>query len=471
MRENSSLIEAAREFPNKLPDILKKSYRLEGAEHIDKILPSVLVTLIKNNEFEKIQKILPKLIKIISKFSGIQYAYNLLSRIEVSFGFRKPSIGIYDHTFHLIGGGQKYGCTIAYALQKDFDITLISNKRVSLEDLKKWYDLDLSNCKIKVIRLPFFEERGFNEIDPGMVTFRMENPFHIISRETGNYDIFINNSMLEMVYPLSNISILICHFPERRRANYFYADKYDYIIYNSKYTGEWIKKKWKVNPTTHIYPPVDMLDSEEKPVKEDIILSVARFEIGGSKQQFEMIKAFIDLEKRYSENLKNWRLILSGGSIKNNTYLNKIENFLSSLQNNKIELKVNISIDELKDLYKKAKIFWHFCGLNQTDPSMIEHFGMSIVEAMQNWCVPIVFDGGGQREIVEDGISGYRFSNLRELKAKTMKLIRDENLLNKLSEGAFKRGKDFTKEMFISKIKGFFSEILNSYTKIQCSPS
>jgi glycosyltransferase involved in cell wall biosynthesis len=466
MKESNSLIKLARDYPDKLPHLLKKYYKYKKIEEINQILPSIIVTLIKNNKLEKIQKILPTLVKIVSKFSGLQSAYNLLSRIEVIFGFRKPSIGIYDHTFHLIGGGQKYGCTIAYALQNNFDITLISNKEVTLQDLKNWYNLDLSNCKIKIVKIPFFEEKGFNEIDPGVVTFRIKNPFHIISKESGNYDIFVNNSMLEMIYPLSNISIIICHFPERRRSSYFYANKYNHIIYNSKYTGEWIKKKWKINPTKHIYPPVDMIDSEYMPKKENIILSVARFEIGGSKQQLEMIKVFASLKKIYSEDLKNWRLILTGGSIKNNPYLNRIRDFLESGQNSNIELKVNISIDELKSLYKKAKIFWHFCGLNQTDPSMIEHFGMSIVEAMQNWCVPIVFNGGGQREIVEDGISGYRFSTIGELKEKTIKLVRDRNLFRKLSEGAFIRGKHFTKDVFIAEIKNFFNQILNLYTKM-----
>ncbi len=429
-------------------------------------MPALLFTLIKNNKRETVYKVLPKLLRIVSKFSGIQFAYNLLSQIEVIFRFRKPSIGIYDHTFHLIGGGQKYGCTIAYALQNDFNITLISNKEVKLKELKDWYNMDLSNCKIKIIKIPFFEERGFNEIDPWVINSKTGNPFHIISKESGNYDIFINNSMLEMVYPLSNISIFVCHFPERRKSSFFYVDRYDHIVYNSKYTAKWIKKKWNVNPTRHIYPPVDMVDSDKMPEKENIILSVARFEIGGSKQQLEMIKVFSDLYNTYQD-FKNWHLILVGGSIKLNPYLEKIKNFLASVQNNNIILKVNISIDELKSLYKKAKIFWHFCGLNQIDPALVEHFGMSIVEGMQNWCVPIVFDGGGQREIVENGFSGYRFSSIEELKEITIKLIRDQNLFSKLSKGAHERGKLFTKEVFIAKIKKFFEQIINDYTSLK----
>ena len=74
-----------------------------------------------------------------------------------------------------------------------------------------------------------------------------------------------------------------------------------------------------------------------------------------------------------------------------------------------VELKVNIPVSELQEMYRQAGIFWHFCGLLQTEPALVEHFGMTTVEAMQNGCVPVVFDGGGQREIVEEGRSGFRF--------------------------------------------------------------
>jgi len=69
--------------------------------------------------------------------SGAQAAYNLLLRGEVVAGWRKPSLALYDHTLHLIGGGEKYGCTMVQALQDDFDITLIAHRPVSTADLMK----------------------------------------------------------------------------------------------------------------------------------------------------------------------------------------------------------------------------------------------------------------------------------------------------------------------------------------------
>ncbi len=456
------LVDLAHTSSQKVLSSLKKMCKTGDPDQLPGLLLSLIMSLIEDrriNRIKRIERVLTGSFKTAAENCGVQTALNLLSRIEVVLGYRKPTIGIYDHTLHLIGGGQKYGCTLASALQDEFDITLIANRLVTHQQLKDWYNLDLAPCKIKIIELAFFENQNFREIDPLAVTRRVENPFDLISRESGNYDIFVNNSMLEKVYPLSNVSVIICHFPERRRSSYFYADKYSYIVYNSLYTAEWIQKKWKIEPTTHIYPPVDFSGPLSLPDKEKMILSVARFEMGGSKQQLEMVKVFEGLSRRFPEELKGWRLVLVGGSTKDNPYLEEIEKHLSSGPKKKIELRINIPLSELESYYHKAKIFWHFCGLHQSDPALVEHFGMSIVEAMLNHCVPVVFDGGGQREIVEQGVSGFRFSSRKELEDRTLELLRDDNLRHKLSLGAHARGLLFTREVFVSRIKKLFGQI------------
>jgi len=398
---------------------------------------------------------------------SIQAAYNALLRIEVALNIRKPTLAIYDHTGHIIGGGQKYGFTVAYTLQDIFDITLIVNKEISLQDILNWYHLDLSKCKIKVIKIPFYEQFDSQELDPGRISRRMENPFHIISKESGNYDFFINNSMNEMVYPLSNISTVICHFPERRPKSYFYADRYTHVIYNSKYTAHWIEKKWKFVPHKHIYPPVDMAPEEkEKPSKENIILSVARFEVSGSKKQLEMVRTFLKLNRQFPDIEKEWKLVIVGGCPDENEYLKKVKETIKKSGADNIELKLNISGDELKAIYKKSTIFWHLCGLDQTDPSLVEHFGMTIVEAMQNRLVPIVFEGGGQQEIVDHGSSGFRVQSSAQLMAFTMKVINEPGLRVELSRSAFEQSKAFTRDTFEKNVKAFFTEELQKYSSI-----
>jgi glycosyltransferase involved in cell wall biosynthesis len=169
------------------------------------------------------------------------------------------------------------------------------------------------------------------------------------------------------------------------------------------------------------------------------------------------------LSQTFPEELKDWRLVLVGGSPQENPYLEKIKKYLSSGTKSNVELRINIPLSELESYYHKAMIFWHFCGLHQSDPALVEHFGMSIVEAMQYHCVPVVFDGGGQREIVEQGVSGFRFSSRKELEDRTMELLRDDNLRHKLSQGACARGMLFTREVFVARIKNLFGQIMDAY--------
>ncbi|MFW6124077.1 MAG: glycosyltransferase [Acidobacteriota bacterium] len=407
-------------------------------------------------------------IERIKKERGVQAAYNILLRLEAVLGLRKLSVGLYDNALHFIGGAQKYGCTMAQSLQENFDVTLVSHKKVSLAQLQDWYGVDLKKCKTKVIKIPFFESRKEKKdtFDAGEVDLKKENPFHAVSRESGEYDIFINNCMLEMVYPLSNVSEFVCHFPERERSRFFHVDHYTHILCNSQYTGKWIKMKWGLEPDKVFYPPVDMTNSSKSEVKEKIILSVSRFELSGKKQQLEMIKIFERMIKKYPKKTKEWKMVIAGGSNEKNPYLERVKKASQSLPLGKVVLKINISLDELKELYQKASIFWHLAGLEQMDPEKAEHFGMTTVEAMQNRCVPVVYKGGGQKEIVEDQVNGLFFKTREELMDKTVNLMESASLLKETGKSAYERGKEFTKKEFQDKVKKHFKEVFKEYLSV-----
>jgi glycosyltransferase involved in cell wall biosynthesis len=403
-------------------------------------------------------------VQAIAKDAGIQAAYNCVLRAQAALGFRKPSLAIYDHAFHMIGGAQKYGLTMVAALRDLFDITILTNKEVRLENFRDWYDIDLSGCAVKVIRLPFYEERSAFHIDPAFIMRKIANPFHLVSLETGNYDVFVNNSMNEMVYPLSNVSVLVCHFPERRPRSYFYADQYTFTITNSRYTAEWVEAKWKYRPHLQIYPPVDMDGAEAEPPRKKIILSVARFEPEGTKRQLEMLQAFRKLGREWPEILFGWRLVLAGGSSPDNGYLAELERLAARRPGAKIELRVNIPLAELKTLYRESTLFWHLCGLTHDDPSEIEHFGMTTVEAMQNRLVPLVYDGGGLPEIVDHGVNGFRVRSKAELLDHSIKLLRDPGLVRRLGEAAAEKSRTYTRARFEDRVRSFFCAILKEYT-------
>jgi glycosyltransferase involved in cell wall biosynthesis len=400
----------------------------------------------------------------LSTSAGIQAAYNCVMRAQAVLGLRRPSLAIYDQAFHLIGGAQKYGLTLAAALADLFDITILTNKEVGLEDFRAWYNLDLTGCAVKVIRLPFYDGRAGFHIDPAFVSRDIENPFHAVSRESGGYDVFVNNSMNEMVCPLANVSVMICHFPERRPRSYFYADRYTYTICNSRYTARWVEEKWKYRPQLQVYPPVDMEAAEPAPTKKKIILSVARFEPEGTKRQLEMVRAYIRLAADWPEIVRAWTFVLAGGSSPDNCYLAELERLATGRPGRDIELRVNAPLAELRSLYQESTLFWHMCGLTHDDPSEIEHFGMTTVEAMQNGLVPLVYDGGGLPEIVDDGVNGFRVRTGGELLERTISLLRDPGLTRKLGAAAVGKAQMFTRDKFEGRIRDFFAGVLKAYT-------
>jgi glycosyltransferase involved in cell wall biosynthesis len=300
-------------------------------------------------------------------------------------------------------------------------------------------------------------------IDSSIVNEESDNVFEAISKESQNYDVFINANQLEKVKPLSPISIFFCHFPNAFRGRYFAVDDYTFIVTNSRFTTKWLQKRWELEPTFLLYPPVEM--QGEKTEKENIILSVAQFEAGGTKKQLEMIEVFRNLKNQYPEIMQNWKLILAGGTLPNNSYLKNVQNQLK--QDESIEVKLNCSREELKTLYSKASIFWHLCGLEEINPQRCEHFGMATVEAMQNYCVPVVANAGGHQETIQDKISGFLINNLDELCSYTHQLISNPQVLQNLQTAAFQRSQNFTKTQFKQKVNQFFDIIQQEYTTPQ----
>ena len=398
---------------------------------------------------------------LLSQGPEVRAADALLKRVQVALGLRRLSIGIYDHALQEIGGGQKYVATLASTLQDEFDVTYLANAEVHLGRVGDWYGLDLSRCRMRTIPLPFYRRRRW--VDSSLVTPDMENPFDAVARASADYDVFVNANMLEKVRPLAPLSVLVCHFPDMPPRGHFAAHEYTVLIANSRYTRDWVRRKWGLEPSLLLYPPVDAAGPPLP--KERIVLSAARFEPGGSKKQLEMIAAFRALLQAAPAQLAGWRMVLVGGSMRNNAYLERVR-AAAKAGGDRIEVRANVDLEELRKWYARASLFWHACGLGEREPHLIEHFGMTTVEAMQNGCAPVVFDGGGQREIVEHGVSGVRFRELHELCAWTVRLVQDERVRNSLQQAARVRSERFARRAFTARGRLLFELLHREYSTL-----
>ena len=73
---------------------------------------------------------------------------------------------------------------------------------------------------------------------------------------------------------------------------------------------------------------------------------------------------------------------------------------------------------------------------------------MTTAEAMAGGCVPVVIDRAGQREIVREGIDGYRWTTPEELIARTIQVSRDDGLRARLAASAREHAQQFSDVAF-----------------------
>lgn len=118
-------------------------------------------------------------------------------------------------------------------------------------------------------------------------------------------------------------------------------------------------------------------------------------------------------------------------------------------------LKVYSNQTNLHPFYQKAKIV-----LNLSLPdSVVETFGLTILEAMLYGIPTIVPPVGGPIELVEDGFNGFLVDarNIDELKMKIEILMKDEKLYHQFSENALVKSKQFDYQEMINQIDEFIS--------------
>src|SRR5690606_20271040 len=185
-----------------------------------------------------------------------------------------------------------------------------------------------------------------------------------------------------------------------------HLDTYDRILSNSRYTQRWVERLWG-RESGRLHPPVGMVPPGEK---APIILSVGRFFLPGTghnKKQLEMVEAFRRLVERGGAD--GWEYHLVGGCApEHRPYLDRIRAAAAGLP---VVLHVDATGAELRDLYARASIFWHAAGLGE-DPGGVDHdrhrpgrHGLDRRDAE-------VLVAVGQVEIVDQGVTGYRFATL-----------------------------------------------------------
>lgn len=344
----------------------------------------------------------------------------------------------FDPYLDTIGGGERYTLTLAeYLSQKEWKVDLLWNSPELKEKLESRFNFDLNRVNFISTPKNVFEK------------WKMSR----------NYDLFfwLSDGSVPLLFAKENILHFQVPFHGvggRSLGNWLKLRKIHHVVCNSNFTKKIIDQEYGVNSQV-IYPPVE-IEKFKPGKKESIILSVGRFsQLMQAKRQDILIRVF---KKICKEGLSGWKLILAGGTeIGGEEYFSRLK---SEAKSYPIELLENPDFKTLQKLYSKAKFFWFATGfgVNESkEPEKAEHFGITIVEAMASGCVPLVVGKGGPKEIIKEGETGFFWESEKELKKKTLKLIKEPATLKKLTENVVKSSKRFSKERFCEK----FDEIIS----------
>jgi len=340
--------------------------------------------------------------------------------------------GIYDPYLDTLGGGERYCFALAELLynlgwQVDFfwdgkDVKSQINSRLGFKTEKVSFVIPPRNIFEKLMTHPRYDLLFY--VSDGSIPW-----------------LFGKRNFLHLQVPFKN------HLG-RSLLNRLKFLKIDKVICNSRFTKKIVDSEYGVDGLV-IYPPVEL--GKFKPgKKENLLISVGRFsQLLQAKRQDVLISAF---KKFFDSGFNDWSLILAGGSeVGGQEYVQKLKKMVGPYP---IQILENVSLDHLTKLYSKAKIFWAGSGYEINEekmPEKVEHFGISVVEAMSAGVIPVLVKKGGFREIIEDGKNGFLWQDSDELVRITDKLAKSK--LEKIQKEAIKRSKMFSKEVFNEKFR------------------
>lgn len=264
------------------------------------------------------------------------------------------------------------------------------------------------------------------------------------------------SSLISRVFPSLNHRLI------QKNTTGAFLRSYDVVVSNSEFTQGFVQEWWGLDESPVLYPPVHL--REPASGKTQTIAAVGRFfekDAGHSKKQLELVKAF---RRLLATGVEGWSLELVGGvDASARGYFEEVERAAAGLP---IHFHANAAGSVRDEILSKASIFWHATGFGEdpaSAPELMEHFGISTVEAMSTGAVPVVFGGGGQNEIVRTD-AGYRFSRLDELVEITRSLIEDDERRLALAEGAAERARDFGFDRFSERLHEIVASIMEDDT-------
>lgn len=390
----------------------------------------------------------------------------------------RKTIGIYNLHMQTRGGGERLTLILAEHLSVNHDVLLFHSGELDARSLEQSFAVDLSRIKLIPLNRAGLIWRMMAKLRGQRIpSFSLHHYSQLANLEL---DLFINVSYASSLACPARQGIFLCLFPhelqetsdvqrlmrQTRRALTTWIEKsltgfdaqnwpesYSKVIAISRYSAKWIEQLWGL-PSEVIYPPCE--DMGPPLEKEQIILHVGRFAApqnemeGHHKAQEILLQTFRDMKEAQRQ---GWELHFAGNIGPSQESEHFATRLTQDAQGLPVKFHFNASFVELRELYRRAAIYWHATGIgypSEDHPAKQEHFGITTVEAMSAGAVPIVKRSGGQIEIVTHGVDGIFWDDVSELLEQTKALINAPDKRKRLGHQAAVSSSRFRREAFIA---------------------
>jgi glycosyltransferase involved in cell wall biosynthesis len=381
-------------------------------------------------------------------------------------------VGIYNEpSASSIGGTELCVVTLAEGFRNEHEVDIIHHQPgLTQQALCTTFD-----CELEGVHLRYVPREPDSSRDCRNPWRRYRQAQEWQAELSRPYDLFINFCHMVPPFCHARLGLLVILFPLVDRPNQWpwkdpadrrvspawrwlcrrydawewkrRLDSYRIKTAISEFSREWTRRWWGVDCEI-FHPPTD---ARFRPAaKASVICSVGRF--APMKNQAALVAAFRQMQ---GCGVEGWKYICAGGlgeSTADRQYLATVRDQAGDA----VELLVNAERPRIRELYEGARIFWHGAGFGadaQLNPGRMEHWGIATVEAMAAGCVPVVYNQGGQTEIVQHGVSGFLWNTLPELQEFTLRLTRDEALCERMACAARERAADFSRDNFLARCR------------------
>jgi len=227
----------------------------------------------------------------------------------------------------------------------------------------------------------------------------------------------------------------------------------DCVVAVSNYMKDVAVEKYGVEPerVSVIYNGVDVRfwHIPHSKVEKGLILYVGR--LSYEKGVDLLIEAFAKIRRR----LDYAHLVIAGKGKESIVDFYKRKVMQLDLPEDSVRIMRNVSDDVLRQLYNKCEVY--------VLPTRYEPFGITILEAMACRKPVVATKVGGIPEIVKSKQNGllFRLNDVDDLAEKIIKLLCDEKLHSKCSEGAYETAKKFSWEKVAENLLNVYVNLLN----------